>query len=272
VLGERWIDGKAGKVEGSVEYLFARRFEPLAVVADSTSWFFECDVRDAPRAAFDSGGQLVWRADVTPFGQQIDLTGPDAVPWRMAGQYADSTTGLSYNRFRYYDADLCLYTQSDPSGIFGGLSPHAYVPDPLAFVDPYGLNKCKAARTGGGQKLYRELSPDDRAAYDAGAAIMPKGTSAAGSKGIAHHVASGESGYLSASLHPEATSRFGTGSGLAEIDVGKLESTGSTIVDHGNVMQAVNRHGSTLDLANAATAEEVLIKGGIDPSAITSIN
>ncbi|MBW2734368.1 MAG: RHS repeat protein, partial [Deltaproteobacteria bacterium] len=140
VLGERWIDGKAGKVEGSVEYLFARRFEPLAVVADSTSWFFECDVRDAPRAAFDSAGQLVWSADFDPYGQRMDLTGPDAVPWRMAGQYADSATGLYYNRFRYYDADLRLYTQSDPSGIFGGLSPHAYVPDPLAFVDPYGLN------------------------------------------------------------------------------------------------------------------------------------
>ena len=58
---------------------------------------------------------------------------------------------------------------------------------------------------------------------------------------------------------------------MAEIDLARLQETGSTIIDHSNVMQAVKREGTALDVTNARTAEEVMIKGGIDPSAVRII-
>jgi len=63
-------------------------------------------------------------------------------PWRFAGQYWDEETGLSYNRFRYYDPDLGRYISQDPIGIEGGLGLYNYVREPWAFVDWYGL-ACK---------------------------------------------------------------------------------------------------------------------------------
>ncbi|WP_425350101.1 RHS repeat-associated core domain-containing protein [Methylobacterium tarhaniae] len=38
------------------------------------------------------------------------------------GQWADNENGLSYNRFRYYDAEAGQYVSPDPIGINGGSS------------------------------------------------------------------------------------------------------------------------------------------------------
>nr|WP_240153522.1 RHS repeat-associated core domain-containing protein [Erwinia amylovora] len=36
------------------------------------------------------------------------------------------------------------FTQTDPIGLAGGLNLYAYAPDPLSWVDPLGLSKCKS--------------------------------------------------------------------------------------------------------------------------------
>ncbi|WP_274597739.1 RHS repeat-associated core domain-containing protein, partial [Erwinia amylovora] len=53
-------------------------------------------------------------------------------------------TGLHYNLFRYYDPVGGRFTQTDPIGLAGGLNLYAYAPNPLSWVDPLGLSKCKA--------------------------------------------------------------------------------------------------------------------------------
>jgi RHS repeat-associated protein len=58
----------------------------------------------------------------------------------LPGQYADVESGLSYNYFRYYDASLGRYVQSDPLGIDGGTNSFGYVNGvPLSWIDPEGL-------------------------------------------------------------------------------------------------------------------------------------
>ncbi|MCX2803382.1 RHS repeat-associated core domain-containing protein [Microbulbifer thermotolerans] len=61
---------------------------------------------------------------------------------RFQGQYYDEETGLHYNRFRYYDPEVGAFTQQDPIGLLGGVNNYQYVPNPVSWVDPYGLT-CK---------------------------------------------------------------------------------------------------------------------------------
>ncbi len=76
-----------------------------------------------------------------------------AQPLRYAGQYADEETGLHYNTFRYYDAEVGRFTTQDPIGLAGGINLYAYAPNPLTWIDPLGLATCpkkvEALRTGG---------------------------------------------------------------------------------------------------------------------------
>ncbi|MTB82159.1 hypothetical protein GKR55_16885 [Providencia stuartii] len=58
---------------------------------------------------------------------------------RFQGQYFDKETGLHYNTFRYYAPDLGRFTQQDPIGLAGGLNLYQYAPNPLTWVDPWGL-------------------------------------------------------------------------------------------------------------------------------------
>ncbi|MEQ4762044.1 RHS repeat-associated core domain-containing protein, partial [Klebsiella aerogenes] len=56
------------------------------------------------------------------------------------GQYFDAETGLHYNRHRYYDPEIAGFISQDPIGLAGGLNVYQYAPNPLGWVDPWGLS------------------------------------------------------------------------------------------------------------------------------------
>ena len=61
-------------------------------------------------------------------------------PLRYPGQYHDAETGLSYNRYRFFDDETGRYINADPVGLLGGLDPFAYAHNqPFRFKDPLGL-------------------------------------------------------------------------------------------------------------------------------------
>ncbi len=94
---------------------------------------------DLPALLLSGDGAVLSRVESTVWGAAT-FRGPVATPLRFLGQYFDEDTGLSYNRFRYYDPALGLFINADPSGLDGGTGAFEYARGrPFQFVDPLGL-------------------------------------------------------------------------------------------------------------------------------------
>jgi RHS repeat-associated protein len=139
VLGEVGTD--------HAEYLFRPgTFEPLARLGSDGAALIEADPIGLPRSAVGLDGQLVWHAAFEPFGGIVAERGrPGLIPVRYPGQFADTETGLFYNRFRYHDPEQRAYLSPDPYGYTGCGGVWDYTPNPLVWSDPYGLRACRTA-------------------------------------------------------------------------------------------------------------------------------
>jgi RHS repeat-associated protein len=99
------------------------------------------DFAGAPTELVDAVGTLRWTSRASLWGSR---EADSSCALRFPGQYFDPESGLSYNYHRYYSPADGRYLSTDPAGIDGGLNPHAYVPNPLLWIDPLGL-KCTQA-------------------------------------------------------------------------------------------------------------------------------
>jgi RHS repeat-associated protein len=106
-------------------------------------------------AITDSAGAKVATYSYGPWGEQIAQTGTFTQPWRYAGYYTDTETGLYYLQQRYYDSTLSRFLTEEPlysnfcadCGFDALLenapttSAYAYSYNrPTIFVDPDGLH------------------------------------------------------------------------------------------------------------------------------------
>jgi RHS repeat-associated protein len=109
----------------------------------------------------DREGNIVWAADYRVWGEvSLRKTGTDGSaryarrrqaepppvleqPFRFQGQQFDEETGLHYNRYRYYDPGVGRFVSQDPIGLRGGSNLFAYAPNPMGWVDPFGLSRNK---------------------------------------------------------------------------------------------------------------------------------
>jgi RHS repeat-associated protein len=124
-----------------VEYVFKPGgFEPLCRLNNGAFETYHTDHLGTPRELTDARGRVVWSASYDVYGRIDQLHVAESEnPLRFKGQYEDRDTGLHYNRFRYYDPDLCRYITQDPIGLTGGLNPYRYLRNPINWVDPLGL-------------------------------------------------------------------------------------------------------------------------------------
>ncbi len=117
----------------------------------------------------DSNGTLVSTYQYDPYGNLTSSTGSVANPWRFAGGYFDSSTGLYKFGTRYYDSAIGRWTQQDPlRGSLAdptSLNRYLYVSDdPVNFTDPSGkdtLGCVEAIIASLAAFLYRGTSPCD---------------------------------------------------------------------------------------------------------------
>jgi len=87
-------------------------------------------------------GQIAWHVTTSLWGSPVEAGNPGATtdcPLRFPGQYLDAETGLHYNVLRYYDPQTGGYASPDPLGLLPAPNHHAYVDNPLTWLDPLGL-------------------------------------------------------------------------------------------------------------------------------------
>lgn len=134
----------------------------------SRIYYVHTDHLGTPRELTNSAGDIVWAAHYKAWGatanivlpltqQTVQVGNTVQKQWvqalaeeapvqnlRFQGQYFDVETGLHYNRFRYYDPDCGRFASQDPIGIFGGENQYQYAPNPIDWIDLYGLQKTKS--------------------------------------------------------------------------------------------------------------------------------
>ena len=124
-------------------------------------YYFHTDQAGLPQELTNAQGQLVWQANYKTWGstvseewevkslagQQVHSLDQGDIPTqedgkqqnlRFQGQYLDRETGLHYNTFRYYDADIGWFISPDPLGLEGGINLGSYSPNPISWIDPWG--------------------------------------------------------------------------------------------------------------------------------------
>ena len=151
-------------------------------------YYFHTDQVGMPQELSNSWGQLVWQASYKTWGSTVaeeweikSLSGnavhqldrgdsPQAEDerqqnLRFQGQYLDRETGLHYNTFRYFDADIGRFICPDPIGLQGGINLGSYAPNPTEWADPSGLEN---RENNGKYHIYHDhsVNPNNRYSSD----------------------------------------------------------------------------------------------------------
>ncbi|MBL7772587.1 MAG: AHH domain-containing protein [Chitinophagaceae bacterium] len=114
---------------------------PIAKIRDGKSFSIICNHLGTPTMMVDEHGNKVWESIQDIYGRAVILQGKiEDCPFRFQGQYADSESGLYYNRYRYYAPEEGIYLCKDPIGIWGGMNPYSYVKDTNQHIDVLGLS------------------------------------------------------------------------------------------------------------------------------------
>ncbi|MBH0059408.1 hypothetical protein I6F65_20950, partial [Pseudoalteromonas sp. SWXJZ94C] len=125
------------------------QFHPLALIKKGEMYYYHLDQLNTPRFITNSSAQVVWENQADAYGyEESKLDAESTVnntftqPIRFQGQYLDEESGLHYNRYRYYSPKQQRFINQDPIGLVGGINHYQYAPNPINWVDPFGLT-CK---------------------------------------------------------------------------------------------------------------------------------
>ncbi len=114
--------------------------------------YYHNDFNGLPEQLSEADGHTLWRARYQVWGNTAEeLREPYYIEeqnLRFQGQYLDRETGLHYNTLRFYDPDIGRFTTPDPIGLAGGLNLYQYAPNPVSWIDPFGLMKCSTPPKG----------------------------------------------------------------------------------------------------------------------------
>jgi RHS repeat-associated protein len=115
---------------------------PLLQIENGEIFVVVLDNNGAPQELVDERGRVAWWARFSEWGKVLDEHSASGVrsPFRLSGHYFDDETGLSYARFRYWDAAHGRWHSPDPLSIQGGLNLFGFDGSPLLDTDPFGLD------------------------------------------------------------------------------------------------------------------------------------
>lgn len=149
------------------DYRLQRSSLGFEVLRGATHYYLN-DHLGTPQALLNEQQEFVWQAQAKAWGETRELIGVGAdadsmaghsavgksaerqydvgqerveTPLRFQGQYEDRESELHYNTFRYYDPEIGRFISQDPIGLLGGINLYQYAPNPVEWVDPWGLAK-----------------------------------------------------------------------------------------------------------------------------------
>ena len=115
------------------------------MVRNEQFYLYHNEPNGCPSRLLDESGKVVWAARYDAWGKVKRLVVNEVEqPLRLQGLYFDEETGLHYNRFRYYCAEIGSFVSQDPLGLVAGENVYAFGPNAQGWIDPLGL-ACKSA-------------------------------------------------------------------------------------------------------------------------------
>ena len=139
---------RIGESDVVINQRIADKSQPLINI-----YHYHCNHLGTPQELSDEKGDIVWLSYDRAWGGSFDsiykqqfidnfaIMENELQPIKFQGQFFDGETGLHYNRFRYYDSDVGMFISRDPIGLLGGNNVFQYAPNPIGWIDPYGLAK-----------------------------------------------------------------------------------------------------------------------------------
>lgn len=145
--GDQMVQEKRNNLKNTYVYE-PESFRPVAQISEGKIYHYHLDHLGTPRELTDDQGKIVWKVRYKTYGN-VAVKEVEEVEnnIRFQGQYFDEETGLHYNRFRYYNPNTGQFITQDPIGLLGGVNSYQYAPNPVGWVDPFGLS-CKENSTG----------------------------------------------------------------------------------------------------------------------------
>ena len=138
---------RIGESEETINQRIQDKSQPLINI-----YHYHCNHLGTPQELSDEKGDIVWLTYDRAWGGSFDtiykqqfidnfaITENELQPIKFQGQSLDTETGLHYNRFRYYDSDVGMFISRDPIELLGGFNVFAYAPNPVMWIDPWGLS------------------------------------------------------------------------------------------------------------------------------------
>jgi len=183
--------------------------------------YYHTDPAGTPLAMTDSAGNVVWKADYKPFGEEHTVTGSAENKRTFVGKEKDSESGLSCFGARYLNSGVGRFITPDP---VGPVDPHTGKENSLILHNPqrqnqyaYGLNN-----------PYRFVDVDGRTPAHLLLAIVGAGASAFGYNMLSPSTAN-TPGVGEPTIASQTTGEF-------LIDVAMMETGGRAIVAGGKAI------------------------------------
>ena len=139
---------RIGESEETINQRIQDKSQPLINI-----YHYHCNHLGTPQELTNQDGDVIWLSYDRAWGGSFDtiykqqfidnyaVKENELQPFKFQGQSLDTETGLHYNRFRYYDSDVGMFISRDPIGLLGGNNVFQYAPNPIGWIDPWGLEK-----------------------------------------------------------------------------------------------------------------------------------
>ena len=145
---------RIGESEETINERIADKSQPLISI-----YHYHCNHLGTPQELTNQDGDVIWLSYDRAWGGSFDtiykqqfidnyaVKENELQPIKFQGQSLDTETGLHYNRFRYYDSDVGMFISRDPIGLLGGNNVFQYAPNPIGWIDPWGLKARDCSNT-----------------------------------------------------------------------------------------------------------------------------